>query len=582
MSENVLGQEFHGNVLGQEFPYLQSADDTAYFENQIVSIHFNTLRSQSGEFTKQFHEECTTVLCRLKKRIRENAHPKYLGFLLTLYKMVGYTRDIHEGKGERNISYTLLMSFYDIFPSLAIYIMHNFVAGRDGEPAYGSWRDIPQMCDFLKHNSKQGRNHTLIQIGIECMNRELSKDMEIWKYAELSRIKKVCILSNVAKWIPREGKQYSWIFDKLASQWAEQHYPYILKTANAGESIIRAQIKQKQLYRKTISKLNRVLETPEIKMCNGQWDNILSDTLPLGTYLKHSPILLDKTLDQVSHVVNPTRKQNQSPSMGYLVRRSISILNENDPQHEKEIQYINREWKKAKKAIQCQHVRYMIPMLDVSSTMQEKCNDTYTNAIGMAILLATNSSIRNRIVAMDSSSTWINWSDDDNFIAIVQMVMEGIQSMQNTTLCFENALHIITETIVGSQSSRKFMDQLFLVVISDYNNSILDVNIGDRMRNGVSLLHPRKRNWSTPHIVYWNVCEPVEYKEIPELTVSSPKHYFVSGYSNSLIKQVIDMIDDYRTVSLEEQTAYSSIVRLTSSARYKHLDSYVLDLLANS
>jgi len=575
------------NVLGQGFPHLQSADDTAYFENQIVSIHFNTLRSQGGNFTRKYHEECNTILRQLKRRIRESAHPKYLGFLLTLYKMVGYTRDIHEGKGEREISYTLLMSFYEVFPSLAIYIMHNFVSSKGGEPAYGSWRDIPQLCDFLKNNSRQGYNHALIAEGIACMNRQLTKDMNVWKYAELSGKEKKCILSNVAKWIPREGKQYSWVFDKMASQWAETHYPYLLKTAKAtesGESLMRAHSKQRFLYRKTVSKLNRALETPEIQMCNGQWKDIAMESVPLGTYLKHSPIFLNNPSDTCPRINNMSitlhATQSQSPSMGYLVRRSISILEKLDQTlaDTKEILYINKEWKKAMKKMPCRAVRYMIPMVDVSSSMRERCSDTYTNAIGMAILLGSHSSIQNRMIAMDSSATWIGWSDDADFITIVQTVMEDIRTMQNTTLCFENALHVITETILGSQSSKSFIDQLFLVVISDYNNGILDVNIETNMRNGVSSLHSYKRNQSMPHVIYLNVDEPSEYKE---LAVSNQKHYFVSGYSNIIIKHIIEMIDDYKSESTVH-SSYESLTRLTSTNRYKPLDDYVIGLFANA
>jgi hypothetical protein len=42
-------------------------------------------------------------------------------YLIILYKMIGYTRDIIDGKGEYELSYMMILTWYEVYPELALF-----------------------------------------------------------------------------------------------------------------------------------------------------------------------------------------------------------------------------------------------------------------------------------------------------------------------------------------------------------------------------------------------------------------------------------------------------------------------------
>ncbi len=272
-----------------EFPVLTASSLTSKVESQITQIFFNLNCPEDSIEIRRNYMQIVDVLKQIKQGMNGNQKETYNEYLNTLYRMVGYTRDVREGKGDRAGSYVMLMAFHVVYPVLAQYALYAFVYGDANEEwQYGSWRDIGPMCDMLRIYSNTRDNHSLIDQMIEYANKQLSRDIEIWKYAYIRRDHKSLLLSNVSKWIPREGKKYDWVFDRLYCHWAEQHYPYILKSSRSNDdSYIRARLKCKQLYRKAVAKLNRAIDTPEIKMCATQWHNIEPQTVGMYTYIKH-------------------------------------------------------------------------------------------------------------------------------------------------------------------------------------------------------------------------------------------------------------------------------------------------------
>jgi hypothetical protein len=128
-----------------QFPTLKTFDFHQFFQDQIVFFYFNLFKKNTsiiGELSKKLSD----VLQLLKKNIQKD--PLFIEYLIIFYRMIGHTRDIYFGKGEHDISYMLLMVFYDIYPGLAIYAMHRFVQPVDClNIPYGSWRDIKYLCE---------------------------------------------------------------------------------------------------------------------------------------------------------------------------------------------------------------------------------------------------------------------------------------------------------------------------------------------------------------------------------------------------------------------------------------------------
>ena len=55
---------------------------------------------------------------RLDKKYEVSVHNEAKDYLCLLYKMIGHTRDITDGKGEYMLSYMMICTWYDFFPSL--------------------------------------------------------------------------------------------------------------------------------------------------------------------------------------------------------------------------------------------------------------------------------------------------------------------------------------------------------------------------------------------------------------------------------------------------------------------------------
>ena len=98
------------------------------------------------------------------------------GYLSVLYRMIGHTRDIIDGKGEYTLTYMMIYTWYEFFPQLATFALRCLVdLGDIKVHQYGSWKDIKYFCEYCK---SQGTTieHPLIQFAIKITNEQIHKD----------------------------------------------------------------------------------------------------------------------------------------------------------------------------------------------------------------------------------------------------------------------------------------------------------------------------------------------------------------------------------------------------------------------
>jgi hypothetical protein len=95
-----------------------------------------------------------------------------------LYKMIGHTRDIVDGKGECTLTYMMIFTWYEFYPELAMFALKCLVdLGDKSIHQYGSWKDIKYFCQYCK-NRGVFENHELIEYAIELTNAQLKSDYE--------------------------------------------------------------------------------------------------------------------------------------------------------------------------------------------------------------------------------------------------------------------------------------------------------------------------------------------------------------------------------------------------------------------
>jgi hypothetical protein len=178
------------------------------------------------------------------------------------------TRDVRGGKGERKLFQDLMTSVHASKPDLASALI-NLI------PEYGSWDDV----FTLGAAALKGEKWDLLKTILETAHTQIVVDeTTVLKYeTDVADAKEKGSdppvkpsISLVAKWAPREKKQ----FDKLAISMANNL---------AGRRTMRSNLQHSQImsaYRKRISALNKYLDTVEVKECAKSWGEIVPSHVP--------------------------------------------------------------------------------------------------------------------------------------------------------------------------------------------------------------------------------------------------------------------------------------------------------------
>jgi hypothetical protein len=182
-----------------------------------------------------------------------NSHPKYLKLMVGLIKCMRH----EDGLDKRLLSYCLLDILSEHQTKLANELFLNFTI-------IGCWKDLKYFYIFAREIGKEYTS-SVVEYSIQLANEQLRRDL-----LEDTNI------SNVAKWIPREKTKYKKLYERLVVNYFED-YDYF-KYTKTQEQKKRSMNKAMMEYRKILSKLNRQLDTSQIKQCGKQWQKINPQT----------------------------------------------------------------------------------------------------------------------------------------------------------------------------------------------------------------------------------------------------------------------------------------------------------------
>ena len=277
----------------------------------------------------------------------------YLEYLLYLFKMIVQTRDIYEGKGERDVTYMLIYTWYKHYPVLTVNVLPFVIH-------YGCWRDICGICNYIYAISGDD-SHPLIETCVEIMILQLEKDensagtgtgvsfivgfplqsLEILvrgpkgceglkgplpkgSSTEQPKVAKgnesrFCFAplacgstkpSLAAKWVPREKPQTQWLYDIFVLKWSNKKWPYILHTSKYScVAYGMAWNKCRMKFRKMISNLTKKIDIVETKQCSQQWAKIRPCDVNIGTFISQKDCLLNNRNDKERTLENCDRLQ---------------------------------------------------------------------------------------------------------------------------------------------------------------------------------------------------------------------------------------------------------------------------------
>lgn len=509
------------------------------FHSQIVRTDIINIQNLSIKLS----EILQTIINSYKELIISKTY--YIELLTVMYKMIGSTRDIIEGKGEYTLSYMMIYTWYNFFPELSKYALLLFVKPTTNNiHPYGSWKDIKYFCQYCK-TQNNNHLHPLIHYAIQITNEQLSEDLN-----KISFNKLTTSYSLVSKWIPREKSKFGWLFKELATNFFDSYFTNITI-----DSYIKASLKAFTNYRKIISYLNIEIKTIQINQCSNKWSKINPKNVTSNTFQKQKYAFLNNncvkeslSLDRVicaekfkiyindnsdfisSKVILLNDFTKNALDIIKNKKVNVNLIDSDSDSYEKMI--INSQWKNYIKNINTFH--NIIPIIDTSFSFSLN-NDSLYAAISLGILVSEKTTFSKRILTLDAIPSWINLDSCTNYVEMVEKVHNEI-SVNGLNANFYKTLDFILETIVREKISHEQVENMKLAIFSDMqvdlsNSTFISLYEGIKNKYETTGLKFYQKPFNVPHILFWNLKSTYGFP----VTCSQFNASLLSGFSPSFL-----------------------------------------------
>jgi Mg-chelatase subunit ChlD len=528
---------------------------------QILQLSFQLTRCKDDKQLKKLSQVADQILSQLATdyKIQKISKPEYIGYMSIMFKLVGQTRDIIDGKGEYSLAYMLLAVWYKHNPSLARFAFECFVVG----PAhpYGSWKDVKGMIKYMEEK-KTGED--LIVYAIKLLNSQLKEDTT------------ADIPSLAAKWTPREKSSHAKLFVKLALD----YYSEYIDSAKTSEMVKRAETKAKMDYRKLISSLNKKLDTVQIKQCANTWSEIEPCKQTSITMHKQKRAFLNKTkkgeqrsfledrivcatkFEEFASKAEKGEVEIKGKRIGLndFTQEALKLIT-NYQEGSSEAQILNAQWINSSQ--QTGKLGKMVAMVDVSGSMN---GDPLHAAVALGLRIAEKSLLGRRVLTFSATPTWVNLDGCDNFVSMVKLVQRADWGM-NTN--FYKALDMILDAIVQNNLKPEDVEDMVLTILSDMQIDQADSSYGSMMtviehKYAEAGMRLHKKPFKAPHILFWNLRSTSGF---PAMSLQKNAS-MMSGFSAALLNLFCEEGLD----ALQSCTPWSMFLKGIDLERYQILD----------
>ena len=591
-----------GENMNEEYGWSSEIEDL------LTQFHFQLTRGASPKLEDKYQE----ILAKIFAKSNAGSNPKYI---IIVYKLIGYTRDIINGKGESQLTYMLISGLYKFSQSpacdpddkckliaMATSALESLVRISNGVHPYGSWKDLKYFCNYHIAENKRSDislKDPLFTTAINMICGQLQCD-------EHAPVK-----SLVAKWIPREkSSKFGWLTPHIATQY---YHKWITPNLSPAQHKF-AKRKCLTHFRQLVSKINKVINTPQIAQCNGSWSDIDFDKNVSGiTLRKQSKAFLGIDKHGNDRAVMNNNEDRQQCSANYkahvqqckegkrvakgkrvsivdFVRDAVALTTEqNDSSVERDC--LNSQW--ADNATQNGVLGNCIAMIDTSDSMSQADPDPLYSAIGLGIRIAEKSKLGKRVMTFNSTPTWITLNDCPDFVSMVKKVSGASWGLNAN---FAAALDMILSTAIENQISPAEMKNMTLVILSDLQ---IDKNQNNNQNNNQMAENTKTRNtdkqnvmfnimktkyehagmqsvhrepYMLPHIIFWNLKPTSGFPSLAKTENTSMWSGNNPALLNAFCNKGISVMHDL--------TPWKFLVRELSNPRYTHLENIVQMLLA--
>ena len=585
-------------------------------EENIVQFDFQCVRTNM-EGLDQLEIILHGLLTSLQSVRDDPGAESQRQFLLTnLYKIIGKTRDIEGGKGEYTLSYMMVWVWYQYFSTLAILALALFVfppqdmtrislfpeTGLEATECqakvpYGSWKDMKYFCNYI-HEKSGEHQHPLIQVCVRFINTQLRADEEVYGSQNPNKI-----LSLIAKWIPRESsKKFGWLNEKLA----RDYFPHYMKPCVDSKKAIKKCVTQ---YRMIYAKLNRHIDTVQIKQASNRWAEIDHSKTTSITMAKQRKAFLNQTADgDEPRYPEPDRikcaenlktyleslkkegKEVKGKNVGLemFTKQALEVLSRN---HYKNLNgegdILNSQWRDNSNQKNANRLGPMVAMVDVSGSM---AGDPICAAIALGCRVAEKSILGKRVMSFSEDPSWINLEECDTFTDMVWKLRNNSLSAGMSTN-FYKALDLMLASIEANHIAAEEVENMILAIFSDMQ---IDANLSMGNGTGYEPTHAQqvaaRGKWATmyaqiqkryadvgirmygkpfqpPHILFWNLRKTNGF---PVLSTEA-NCSMMSGYDPTILNIFCELGID----ALRDYSPYKVLMKQLDNERYLPLEHII-------
>jgi len=485
-----------------------------------------------------------------------------------LLRLIVFTRDLIDGKGERRISFDFVYELAKIYPEQAQKAIQYFVKDIPDKNngtvhQYGSWRDLKLLWSDYDWKA----------IGVDS-----SFILKMWN--EQLRDEDHSKLSLAAKWVPREKSKYKRMFYALA----EDYYEDYLLTPKTSDKLRMAKNKAYTNYRKMISKMNVLLDTVQIKQCGQSYSNINYKHVTSITMTKQKNAFLNtdkngkersKKEDRIQGAVNLKKYISDKVERGETIQgKRVSIFDfvkdamfynvySNNVEVESHRAIINSQWEDAGKLLS--NLDNYVAMVDTSGSMQDDNNIPHYNAIGLGCRIAEKSKLGRRVLTFNSQPSWVNLDNDKTLCDMVKTIASSDSKGFGTN--FTAALDLILDSVVKARLTNDVVKNIVLVILSDmqieeqHNEKMSESMfslIRDKYAEAGRLVHGIP--YDIPNIMFWNLRTtsgfPVMTTQMGASMMSGSNPAIINSFCSSGLSEL-------RTL-----TPWDNMLTLLNSDRY--------------
>jgi uncharacterized protein with von Willebrand factor type A (vWA) domain len=535
---------------------------------KILQLSFQLTRTTQEEQIDRIAQITNEILTQLN-RYNKTGHisrEEYIEYMSIMFRIVGHTRDLVDGKGEYTLSYMLLSVWYQHYPELTqfafqCFLYNNGIIGSTQGHPYGSWKDVKYMIQYME---KKRTGEKLIEFAIDLLNSQIKKDVSS------------DAPSLAAKWVPREKSKFSDLFTRLSENYFSEYF----STAKTDHSRVKARTKSKMDYRKIISLLNNKLETVQVKQCANTWSKIEPSKQTSITMHKQKNAFLNKTKkgdlrssleDRIQCAKTfeeyATKAANgeveikgKRIGMNDFTKDAIKLINY-DKINSSEAQILNAQW--LNNSLQTGKLGKMVAMVDVSGSMD---GDPMYAAIALGIRIAEKSLLGKRILTFSATPSWVNLDGCNNFVSMVSEVKRADWGM-NTN--FAAALNLILDAIIQHKLQPEDVEDMVLTILSDMQIDQADCKYGNMMemiekKYADAGMRIWNKPFKAPHILFWNLRSTSGFPCLSTQKNAS----MMSGFNPSLL----NLFCEEGINALQSCTPWSLLIKSLASERYSILD----------